>query len=462
MIRNLPAIFNPACVAVIGASTNPGKLGYHVMKSLTSGGFRGVILPVNPGADQIFGIKAYPSVSSFPGPIDLAVVVLPSGAVPDVFRECALKKVKGIVLITAGFKEIEDPRGAELQRDVAQIASDAGIPVIGPNTFGIVNLSRSLNASFTPEFSLVRPGGVSLVSQSGGISHLLGFLAMREGLRISKIVGLGNRLNVDFPEMVDYLLEDADTRVIMLYLEGVDDGRRLVERAGWKKGTKPIIAYKSGRAGTSDRASMSHTGSLAGKPGIYKGALRQAGILPLEGTEELFDAARALAGCPLPRGRRTAVLSGQAGPGMAACDLCEEGGLEIVSFSPETQEVINRLLPPLALRTNPVDMGPAWYNAEATAGILKAVLEDERVDAVLLLMMFASANREAVPGIARLFRGWKPSKPLISCLLSPPGIWDEQVTEMEEGGVLVNFSTPERAARAMAALWQYQKIVNGV
>jgi acyl-CoA synthetase (NDP forming) len=462
VIRDFSALFDPACVAVIGASDNPGKLGYHVMKSLTSGGFKGVVLPVNPGADQIFGIKAFPSISSFPGAIDLAVVVLPSAAVPDLFRECVQKGVKSIVLITAGFKEIEDPRGAELQNDLARIANEAGIPVIGPNTFGIVNLSRNLNASFTPEFSLVRPGGVSLVSQSGGISHLMGFLAMREGLRISKIVGLGNRLNVDFPEMVEYLLEDADTKVIMLYLEGVDDGRRLVERIGWKKGIKPIIAYKSGRAGTSDRASMSHTGSLAGRHDIYKGALRQAGILPLESTEDLFDAARALAGCPLPKGRRVGVLSGQAGPGMAACDLCEEGGLEIVSFSPGTQDIINKLLPPLALRTNPVDMGPAWYNAEAVAGILKAVLEDERVDAVVLLMMFASANREAVPGIARLFREWKPAKPLITCLLSPPGIWDEQVMEMEESGVLVNYSTPERAARAMAALWQYRKIVGGV
>ncbi|MBN1103991.1 MAG: hypothetical protein JXL84_11305, partial [Deltaproteobacteria bacterium] len=149
------------------------------------------------------------------------------------------------------------------------------------------------------------------------------------------------------------------------------------------------------------------------------------------------------------------------GPGMAACDICEAEGLEIVSFSPATQEVINELLPPLALRTNPVDMGPAWYNASATAGILRAVIEDDKVDAVLLLMMFASANREAVPGIARLLSAWKPPKPLVTCLISPPGIWDEQVEHMEDAGVLVNMSTPERAAKALASLWHYRKILNG-
>jgi acyl-CoA synthetase (NDP forming) len=460
-LPHLNALFHPQSVAVVGASENPGKLGFHVMKSLTSGGFRGEIVPVNPGAESIMSIKAFPSLSAHEDSIDLCVVVLPSALVPDVFEECARKGIKGIVLITAGFKEIEDPKGAELQERLAGIADRAGIPVIGPNTFGMVNLSRDLNASFTPEFSWLRKGGVSLISQSGGISHLLAFMAMRQNVGISKIVGLGNRLNVDFPDMVNYLAQDEDSRVIVLYLEGLDDPQRLMAAAREKKGLKPIIAYKTGRSGTSDKASLSHTGSLAGKHEIYEGALRQAGILSLDTTETLLDVARALAGCPLPRGRRVAVLSGQAGPGMAACDTCEAEGLEIVSFSPGTQEVINDLLPPLALRTNPVDMGPAWYNASATAGILRAVLEDDKVDAVLLLMMFASANREAVPGIARLFDGWKPSKPLVTCLISPPGIWDEQVEHMEDAGVLVNISTPERAAKALASLWHYKKILNG-
>lgn len=458
---NLASLFNPRSVAVIGASDNPGKLGFHVMKSLTAGGFRGMILPVNPGSPSVMGIEALPSVGACEGPVDLAVVVLPSGAVPAVFEECAAKGVKGIVLITAGFKEIEDPRGAELQIRLREIADRAGIAVIGPNTFGMVNLSRDLNASFTPEFSRLRKGGVSLISQSGGISHLLAFLAMQQNGSFSKIIGLGNRLNVDFPDMLDYLTEDPDTRVILLYVEGLEQARRLLDAARKRRGRKPVLAYKTGRSATSDRASFSHTGSLAGRHEIYQGALRQAGILCVENAEELLDAARALASAPLPRGKGVAVLSGQAGPGMAACDVCEEAGMKIVSFSPETQNRINALLPPLALRSNPVDMGPAWYNSEAITGILRAALEDERVDAVLLLTMFASANRDAVSGISRLFLDWGREKPLITCFLSPPGIWDEEVLALEEAGVLVNFPTPERSARALASLWRYKKMLEG-
>jgi len=457
----LTTLFHPRSVAVVGASENPGKLGFHVMKSLTSGGFCGAILPVNPGAHRILGIDAFPSLRVCPKPIDLAVVVLPSGLVPDLFLECAAQGVQAIVLITAGFKEIEDPQGAALQERLAEIANLNRIPVIGPNTFGMVNLSHDLNASFTPEFSLLRRGGISLVSQSGGISHLLAFMAMKRNAGFSKIVGLGNRLNVDFPEMLSYLMEDPDTRLVMLYLEGLDDPRRLLEAAAEKRGVKPVIAYKTGRAETSDSASRSHTGSLAGRHVIYDGALRQAGILPVGTAERFLDAAKALAACPLPKGNRVAVLTGQAGPGMAACDVCEAEGLEITSFSPPTQRRVNDLLPPLALRTNPVDLGPAWYNAAAGVGILKAVLEDENVDGVLLLMMFASANREAISRIARLFQGWKPAKPLVTCLVSPPGIWDGQVMEMEDAGVLVNIPTPERAAEALASLWHYKQILRG-
>ena len=234
------ALFNPKSVAVVGASDNPSKLGFHVMKSLVNGGFKGVVIPINPGAGEIFGFKAWPSVTAVQDVIDLVVVVVPAKRVPEVFRECAVVKVRGIVLITAGFKEIDDPAGAALHEKVAAIANEAGIPVIGPNTFGMVNLMASLNASFTPEFSQLKPGAVGLVSQSGGISHLLGFLAMRDGVGFSKIVGLGNRLNVDFAEMVDFLVEDPDTRVLALYVEGLDSPKDLLSAASRHRGKSPL------------------------------------------------------------------------------------------------------------------------------------------------------------------------------------------------------------------------------
>ena len=358
--ENLRKLFNPTSVAVIGASENPDKLGYHVMKSLTKGGFDGKIIPVNPGSKRVFGFDAFPSIMGFPGAIDLSIIVLPAKLVPSIFEECDKKGVKGIVLITAGFKEIDDPSGGEQQSVLAHMANHSGIPVIGPNTFGLINLHKNLNASFTPEFSLSEKGGVTLVSQSGGISHLLSFMAMREGLGFSKIVGLGNRLNVDFADMVPYLMEDPDTRVIMLYLEGLDDPRRLMESVKAYRNEKPILAYKTGSSRTGNQSSLAHTGSMAGKQDIYKGALRQSGIFCADSTQTLLDLAHALSICGLPEGPRIAVLTGQAGPGMAASDVCESEGLKIIPFQSQTQRTINELLPPLALRTNPVDMGPAW------------------------------------------------------------------------------------------------------
>ncbi len=455
---NLETMFNPKIVAVIGASDNPAKLGFHVMKSLINGGFTGKIIPLNPGSPEIWGLKAYPSLNDYADSIDLAIVVVPAKFVPGVFTECVEKNVKGIVLITAGFKEIDDPAGAQLHKKIADIINLAGIPVIGPNTFGMINFHANLNASFTPEFSLLKKGKIALVSQSGGISHLLGFLAMRADAMFSKIIGLGNRLNVDFTEIIDYLMEDSDTNVIMLYMEGIDNPMRFIEAVKKHRNKKPVIIYKTGSSKKSDQASKSHTGSMAGRHEIYEGAFNQAGILVLDSAESLLDTAKAFASSEIPEGPGVAVLSGQAGPGLAACDVCEACGLKIVSFEQRTQQSINENLPPLALRTNPVDMGPAWYNPSAQSAIIRAVMNDSNVNAILLLIMFASANANLIRELSQFLIEFKQSKPIISCILAPPGVWDDDIRHLEESVVLVNYPTPEQAARAMAALWEFRKI----
>jgi acyl-CoA synthetase (NDP forming) len=458
VFSNLKFLFDPASVAVIGASENEEKLGFHVMKSLTTGNFEGKIIPVNPKSKEVMGIRSYSSVAEFEGPIDLAVVVVPSQWVQGVFEECISKDIKGIVLITAGFKESDDPQGTQLQDRLADLVNRAGIPVIGPNTFGVVNLQQNLNASFTPELSRLKKGGVALVSQSGGISHLMAFMAMKLKIPISKVIGLGNRLNVDFAETVAYLMEDPDTRVIVLYLEGLDEPRGLMKISRESLGKKPIIAYKSGRTKTADRISLSHTGSMAGKSEIYAGALRQAGVLALNTMEDLLDLARVLCMCPIPEGKRIGVLSAQAGPGMVACDVCEREGLEMALFSDQTRRVIHEILPPIVLRSNPVDMGPVFSDPAAISGIVGAVLRDENVDGIILITLFASANSDVLEGIWDLLLEWKQQKPVIASLISPPGIWDDQVSCLEQARALANFPTPERAARVMAHLWQYKKL----
>jgi acyl-CoA synthetase (NDP forming) len=456
-LEAMEAIFNPGSVAVIGASDNPGKLGSHVMRSLTEGKYPGRIYPVNPGKSEMFGMKTYPSLLQIPESVNLSVIVLPAGQVPKIIKECKEKGVKGIVLITAGFKEIEDKRGESLQQEITELSNQFGIKIIGPNTFGIVNLHLPINASFTPEFSRVEKGGISFVSQSGGMSHLMAFLSMRSQIGFSKIIGLGNRCNVDFEDIVEYLIEDPETKVIAMYLEGIDHPKRLMETARRGNRETPILAYKVGRSHTSDQASQFHTGSLAGKHEIYEGAFRQAGILMVGNSEELLDAAKALAMCPLPKGNRVAVLSGQAGPGMAACDICEMEGLSIPPFTPEVQKRVEELLPPLAIRTNPVDMGPAWYDSEAIKGILQAVFEDKRIDAVILCIMFASANRSAVGVLADLLSEKRINKPILCCLSSPAGIWDDEIKRLEGSG-MPNYPTPERAAKTLVNLFRFSKI----
>jgi acyl-CoA synthetase (NDP forming) len=451
----LDAIFNPKSVAVIGASDNPGKLGSHVMRSLTEGNYPGRIYPVNPGKSELFGMKTYPTLLQIPESVDLSIIVLPAEQVPKTVIECGEKGVKGIVLITAGFREIEDQRGQALQSEVTKLADRFDIKIIGPNTFGIVNLHLPLNASFTPEFSLLEKGRIGLVSQSGGISHLMAFLSFQDKVGFSKIVGLGNRCNVDFGEMVEYLLHDNQTKVIALYMEGIDHPKRLIEVAKENK-EKPILAYKVGRSLTSNQASQFHTGSLAGRHEIYESAFKQAGILTVGSSEDLLDTAKALAMCPLPGGNKVAVLSGQAGPGMVACDVCETEGLSIPHFTPETQKRVRELLPPLAIRTNPVDMGPAWYDSEAIKGIVNTVMDDKNIDALIVCIMFASANRSAVGILTDLLVERSINKPILCCFSAPAGIWDNEIKRLERSGV-PNYPAPERAAKTLANLYRFKR-----
>lgn len=231
----------------------------------------------------------------------------------------------------------------------------------------------------------------------------------------------------------------------------------LAERA---RGEKPILSYKVGRSSTGDKASQFHTGSLAGKHEIYEGAFRQAGILTVRSSEELLDTAKALALSLLPEGSNVAVLSGQAGPGMAACDVCEMEGLSLPPFSDETQKRIESLLPPLAIRTNPVDMGPAWYDSGATKGIVQAVLEDKHINALILCIMFASANRASVGILSDLLLQNRRNKPVICCISSPEGIWDEEIKRLEESGI-PNYPTPERAAKVLVNLVRFKNMRKG-
>lgn len=456
MNAKLKDLFSPRSVAVVGASNSFDKLGYHLMKSLVEGNYGGRIFPVNPKGGKIWGINSFTALREVPDEVDLAVVSVPSPLIPEIIDECGRKKVKGMVLITAGFREIEDPKGEVLQEELARIAGRYELPIIGPNTFGFVNRTFGVNASFTPEFSLLEKGGVALISQSGGFCHYCGFMAMEQRMGVSKLMSLGNRVNVGFAELLKHLgEEDDDTRVIALYIEGVDDPRGLLDAAKSLRGKKHIIAYKAGKNEKGDSASRFHTGSLAGDYQIWKGAFRQAGIIEVNSAEEFIDTAKVLDACPPAKGPRIAVLSGQAGPGMIAADVVEKAGLKLARFSEKTQDKINRLLPPVAIRTNPVDMGPAWYNPGSMLEILRATLEDEGTDGVIFLGIFASANVHLAKAMAEYLKDADPfKKPVITIFSAPKGIWDDQIAEMDGKKGLSVVPAPERAAMAMWNLWR--------
>jgi len=452
-------IFYPHSVAVIGASPDFKRLGYHCMSSLIMGRFLGKVYPIHPSLSEISGFKAYPSIKAVPEEVDLAIIAVRTSLVPFILAECAEKGVKGVVLITAGFKEIEDKVGAELQQEMAAIANRANIKIIGPNTFGMVNLHANLNASFTPEFSLTPRGDISLVSQSGGFCHLIAPLAIEEHVGLSKIIGIGNRCNVDFADILEYLADDSDTKVIMMYVEGTDDARRLFKVASVVSRKKPIVSLKVGRFKSKDEAAYSHTGSLAGRHEIYTAAFEQAGIIMADSSTELLDIAKAFTLCPLPQGNKVAVLSGQAGPGIIMSDICEQHGLILAAFSPQTTEGVHELLPPLAMRSNPIDMGPAWYDWETIRKVIEVVLADENIDGIALYAAYASANRPLLKEITGLLQSPAYDKPIICCFPSPTGVWVEEKDEFEESGVAL-YSTPERAAKALVGLVKRSQIVN--
>jgi len=450
-MESLKRLFYPHSVAVIGASDNPFKMGYHCLRSLI--GFRGAVYPVNPNASTIQGFKAYPSILDVPGDVDLAVIVVPARQVPPVIEECAGKGVKGAVIITAGFRETGEI-GASLQEEVVSIAKRAGMRILGPNTFGFVNTHAGLNATFTETLGELEKGDIAVVTQSGGVCHLFCYEAITQGLGVSKAVGLGNRCDVDFPEMLDYLASDEETRVIALHIEGLDNPREFMEAAKRTVKVKPVVAYKVGRAEV-NRESMSHTGSMAGDYRLYDALFKQSGVVDVGSVVELLDVAKALSFLPPPRGGRVAVVSVQAGPAIIISDVCKSNGLTLPEFTEETRRRIESLLPPMTIRSNPVDLAFA-YSVETFMEVIRLVADDSNVDVVVVFQLHHPVAPVMVDELVGVFR--ESGKPFLFCFNAPRSRSREEVERLEKGGIPV-YPTPERVARAVVGLVKYGRVL---
>lgn len=447
------ALFDPQAVAVIGASGNPLKMGHQCLLSLREGNFPGAIFPVHPREKEILGMPVFSSLKQVPGRVDLAILVVPAGEALSALRACGEKGVGGAVVITAGFGEIDDLGGKHLQEEMATVANERGIKIIGPNTFGMANLHARLNASFTPIFSRLKPGPISVISQSGGVAHLVAYQALDEGVGLGKVIGLGNRCNVEFADLLPYFLHDKETGCLILFIEGLDDPRPLLRGVRRVCPGKPVVAMKAGRYPAAARAARSHTGSLAGKSEFYEAALRQAGALVVHEPQELLDVAKILSLAPPAKGGRVAVVSFQAGPGILLTDAVASQGLHMAVFEAGTQEKLNRLLPPLTIRMNPVDMAFA-RDEKAFAESTRAILQDGNVDALVIFLLhhpFMTPRRIA-PFLTVLRKEF--AKPLLLCVNSPRGFIEEEVQELEAQGIPV-YPLPRRAIRALKGLVEY-------
>ncbi len=440
--------FRPRGVVVLGASHDPGKLGYGVAQNLARCGFPGEIHFVNPKGGRLLDRPVYPHISHVPDPADLAVLIVPAHAVSDALRACAGRGVRAAVILSGGFRE-SGPEGAALEAECARIARESGIRLIGPNCVGLIDTHLPLDTTFLPLGPI--PGDVAFISHSGAICAAITDWASGQGFGFSHMISLGNQVDVTETDVLGPVAEDPETQVLTLYLEGVNDGRRFVEEAARVARRKPVIAIKVGRSAGGQRAVASHTGALAGQQAAYDAAFRRAGVIRAETCEEMFDYARALAWCPLPNGRAMAVLTNAGGPGVLAVDALEARGLQLAQLQEATRDALRDLLPPLASVHNPVDM-LASATPDTYASCLRLLVGDPGVHGVLVILPPpprdpAEAVVEALLPVVR-----SATKPVVVALMGESAI--RHAAERLRAGRIPDYRFPERAASALAALVQ--------
>jgi len=443
----LSSIFEPASIAVVGASNNETKWGGRIFKNIRSG-FKGALYAVNPTEKEVQGFTSYPSLLDIPADVEMAIIAIPAQLVLEAVDECGKKGVKGLVVLTAGFSET-GKSGGELEKQLVSLIKKYGMRMIGPNTLGIVNEPFNLNASVIGK--LPRPGQISFITQSGTLGLAIADWTIDMGIGMCKIISTGNKADTDDVDLIKYLDNDSSTGVIAMYIEGINRGRLFLETA--RRIKKPIIAIKTGRSKRGQKAVFSHTGSIAGSDEIYSAAFKQAGILRVDTIDEVFDAALAFACQPLPRGNNVAILSNGGGASIVAADECERQGMNIVDLAQETRDKIKAVIPEFASSSNPVDTaGTVSFKIYTEA--INALLRDPNVDALIVIYVHTQMSNAIPPAEAVVEIKQKWAKPVIACWLGGAGT--EQGVDILKSGCLPNYSVPERAVKALAALVKHR------
>lgn len=446
---NLTKLFYPRGIAIVGASREPNKIGSIVLRNLIEAGYQGKIYPINPNATEIMGLKAYPRISDIKEPVDVVIISVPAQKVPDVIDDAGKAGVSFAVVIASGFKEVGN---VELEQEVVNRAKKYGIRVVGPNVFGYVYTPSKINTTFGPKDII--PGNVAFISQSGALGVALMGTAVMERLGISAIISVGNKADLDDADFIEFLGDDPNTNVILIYMEGISEGQRFMEVASKVSLKKPIIVIKSGRSEAGARAAASHTGSLAGNYTIYKTAFKQTGILLAETIEQAFDWAKALTWNPLPKGDNVVVITNGGGAGVQATDTLSDYGITLRRPSDTLTVNLKQILPPFASLGNPIDLtGLAtdewYYHAMLLA------LEDERVDAVVTIYCSTGMTNamEVAKAIKDAVNDAKVKKPITVAMIGGERE-NEALRELTRSNI-ATYPTPERASAAMGGIYRY-------
>jgi acetyltransferase len=454
----LDLFFNPKSIAVVGASTNSSKMNYNLFANLVKLEFPGRIYPINPHAEEILGRKAYPDLKSIEDEVELVVSAVPARATLNVIKDCVAKRVKGIVIVTGGFSEIGE-EGRKIQAEVAQLLRESGIRAVGPNALSPINTSNNLVIGFSLRERLKR-GGLSLIFQSGL------YEAVVNDLCLSKVIDLGNKMNINEVDVLEYFAEDPDTKVIAIHLESIaGDGRKFLQLLKETSKEKPIVVIKSGRTPAGARAASSHTGAIAkGRDVVLDVGLRQAGVIRAHSVEEFFDFAKAFDFLlPLKLdGNRVAVASFSGGEGTIVVDLCQEKGLSLAEVNPETSQKLQKVSPPWGVSANPFDLGVCMQfhpMGEVYKVFLDSMINDENVDCIAFPIGGIPMPEEI---LELMLMARERKKPVVLWLMEEMRL----MTRVQEDGATIQrlesnhipvYPSSERAIKALSA-WHWYNL----
>jgi len=441
-------LFDPRSVAVIGASSNPAKIGTRVVANILGGGYHGDVYPINPRGGEILGCTAYPSIEAVEGEVDLAIISIPAAGVLAAIDACGLKGVGHAVVLTSGFSEIGK---SEEERQIVEAAKAHGMRILGPNVFGIFSAAASLDATFGP--GGIRPGHVAIVSQSGALGIAMIGKTAAESVGLSALVSVGNKSDLDESDLLEYLVDDEGTSVILLYIEGVKGGERLVRTLSKVTERKPVVVIKSGRSTRGAMAAASHTGSLAGADAVFDDLMRQCGVLRATSVQEAFNWVRFLSTAPAPSGTEAVIVTNGGGIGVLATDACEAYDVKLYDDQTVLKETFSGVMPTFGSSKNPVDL-TGGASAEDYERALDAVLEEERMDAAIALYCeTATADADRFDALLRdLYGRFRDRKPIVFSLFGGASI-DRVIRSLRADGVPV-FGDVYEAVSPLGALYR--------